>query len=1033
MTHRRLGFTSAIAIVAGLLASCATPDVRQHTSSSAVAAPEANTDTQAAASYLSDLNWRFIGPMRGGRVNAVAGHPTERLTFYAGYTGGGVWRTQNAGVSWQNLSDGYFGVGSIGAIAIAPSNPDIIYVGTGEHALRGDASYGDGVYKSVDGGDTWTHIGLTDTRQIARIVVHPTDPNRVTVAAIGGFGGPSADRGVFRSTDGGATWDNTLFVNETTGAVGLAIDPTRPNVMFAATWDIQRYPWGVRSAGPGSGLHRSTDGGVTWTSLSGNTGLPGGVQERIGLDYTAADGGRIWALISSETERGLYLSDDDGETWRKTSDEKKLFGRPYYFNKIAADPTRADTIYVLGFPLLRSDDGGVTFVELPEGHADHHAFWIDPNDADRIIDGTDGGAAVSLDGASSWSTLFNQPTGQLYDVTTDHAEPYNLYGAQQDWGALRIASRARGSDLPNGGVTDIEHSEAGRIAIDPTDPNMIFLSDHHWLIRSDIRTGSADYVGPRDETNYGWGLRDVELRFNWTFPIAFSQHERRTLFAGSQYLHRSRDGGYTWETISPDLTRADPATLEITPLPGRDTSDNGPFWGPITRDSNGDHWFATLFVIAESPRARGVIWTGSDDGRAHLTTDGGDTWTDVTPPDLPELAKITAIAPSPHNPAIAYLAAARHKFNDYAPYLYTTTDYGRTWSSITHGLDTDEVVRSVVVDPVRPGLVFVGTEAGLYLSFDAGSSWARWNNNLPPVPVYDMTVQGDDLVLATHGRGFWALDDISLLRQLTDQTRTAPAHLFAPHDTVRWTGSWAEGAEPGGVTIRYHLAALTERDIALRIETPDGAVVANIDDSDLSTATGLNTFVWDLRGANAVEVPGVMTRGNPRVAPRVTPGSYRAVLTVDGEELRQAFTLRIDPRSNASQADLKEQFAFLSSIRDEINAINQAVIDVRDLRARLMSQEVTGDDVDAVFATFTAVEEAFVQIRAEARKDLHANPVMLNDKFYRLSNWASSADARPQPSDYALLEEFSAQAAPLLERMSQATTLARELLSELTE
>ena len=594
-----------------------------------------------------------------GATNAVVGHPTKRQVFYAGYTGGGVWKTTDAGVTWVNVSDGFFNVGSIGALAIAESAPDTIYAGTGEHALRGDISHGDGVYKSTDGGKSWTHMGLSQTRQIAEILVHPANPNLVYVAALGSFTGPSEERGVFRSDDGGETWERILFVSPDAGAIEIEMSRNDPNLLFAATWDVRRFPWGIRSAGPDSRIFRSRDGGDNWSDLSDKPGLPSGQKEKIGLGLSDAKAGRIYALVSGEGGRGVYLSDDYGESWVLTNSQKKLLARTYYFNHMTADPQDPSTIYVLNDRLWRSTDAGQTFTQLPHHHADHHDMWIDPKDNTRIIDGTDGGAEISFNRGASWSSLFNQPTGQFYTLTLDNSVPYNLYGAQQDWSTIAVPSRHRRSRGNPMGFYDTGYSEAGRVAIDQRDPDVLYISDHHWLLRFNKRDGSAQYVGPRDETNYGWGTADIKYRFNWTFPIFASAHDDQTLYTASQFMHRSRDGGQSWTVISPDLTRADPDTLETTPLPGRENASNPEYWGPLTRDSNGDHWFATLYTIAESPLQAGLIWTGSDDGYVQVTQDDGESWANVTPPGMPKYAMVTRVEASPLDAGTAFVTARR--------------------------------------------------------------------------------------------------------------------------------------------------------------------------------------------------------------------------------------------------------------------------------------------------------------------------------------------------------------------------------------
>lgn len=958
---------------------------------------------------LEKLDWRFVGPWRGGRVNAVVGHPSDKRRFLAGYTGGGVWETVDGGVKWRNLSDGQIKVGSIGAIDISASDPDIIYVGTGEQALRGDVSHGDGVYKSVDGGKTWTNVGLRNTRQIARIIVHPTDPNTVYVAALGHFTGPNSERGVFRSTDGGTTWERLLFVDENTGAVGLALDYTNPERLVAAMWDVRRFPWGIRSAGKGSGLYRTTDGGDSWQNISGKSGLPAGIKERMDVSISQSRPDRIWALMSAAEGKGLYRSDDFGDHWQRVSDDAQLTGRTYYFMKMLADPVEADTVYVLNYDLLRSTDGGETFRKIPTGHADHHAMWIDPRDNRRVIDGSDGGAQISFDAGSSWSSLYNQPTGQFYTLTLDDAEPFNLYGSQQDWSTLIVPSLARDAD--RGGYFDTGYSEAGHVAISGRDPNILFISDHHWLLRYDKRTDAIKYVGPRDETNYGWGTRDIRYRFNWTFPVIASMHDKESILVGSQYLHHSRDGGETWRVISPDLTRADPDKLERTPLPGRDVSGNERYWGPLTRDSNGDHWFSTLYTIAESPADRGTIWTGSDDGVVQLTRDGGETWLDVTPADLPEYAMITRIEASRADPLTAYFTASAYKLDDYRPFIFKTTDGGKSWQKITRGIEPVEIMRVVREDVEDSSLLYAGSETGVYVSFDNGGNWVRPGNNFPGVPVYDMKLKGDSIVVATHGRGFWAFDHLNIYRQLRDEAAPASDILFGPADVVRRDGDWDRKSNPpAGALIHYWLAN-TATSLFIEILDETDEVLARFDTNSEegkkpSVESGLNSFLWDLRLPNATVVPGVVTRGNTNVGPTVVPGFYKARLVAGGSSHLAAFQVLPDPNVSASRDDLREQFEFLLEVRDKINEVNLATMEIRDLMSAIDGFKELSPEAAAIRDRLSLIERKLVQPNARYRKDLHANPVQVNDKLYRLANFVARSHSKPTQVQYELRDEF---------------------------
>lgn len=991
-------------------------------------------------STISGMDWRFIGPYRGGRVNAVVGHPENVHVFYAGYTGGGVWRTTDGGHNWENLSDGQITTGSIGAIAISQSDPNVIYVGTGEHALRGDVSHGDGVYKSTDGGTSWVNLGLRDTRQISRIVVHPDDPDVVYVAAIGHFAGPNADRGVFRTTDGGETWTKVLFTNENEGAIGLVMDPTRPNVLFAALWDIRRFPWGIRSGGPGSKLYRSFDAGDNWEDITLNPGLPrGSIRERIGLTLSPSKPGRVWTLITSEQERGLYLSDDDGETWVKTTDDVRLFARAYYYMHIYADPKDADTIWSPGEYLFVSRDAGKSFETVATLHEDHHDLWIDGNDNTRIIDGSDGGAQISFNGGKTWSTIFNQPTGQIYTLGIDERFPYTVFGSQQDWGTIGISSRPaqQRGQLASTSFYDPSVSEGGYTQVDPNDPDILYIGDHHWMMRHDRKTGYTQYISPRDDNYYGWGTRDIDYRFFWTFPVLLSKHEPDNLYIGSQYVHRSRNGGDSWEVISPDLTAADPKTLELTPLYGRDVSANGPYWGPLTRDSNGDNWFATIYTIAESPLRKGMLWIGSDDGKVHLTRDGGENWSDVTPRGLPELTTISRIDPSPHDPAVAYIAATRYKLDDYRPMVFKTSDFGASWTEIITGIEDNDFIRVVREDPVRKGMLFAGSETGVYVSFDDGRKWQRMQLNLPHVPVYELKLHAGDIVIATHGRGFWIFDDIGVFRQLEAGTFASRAHLFTPRTTPRFRLiGRGEQTVKAGAPIRYSLSSPAQKELIINIKDSDDQLVRSFP-ADLSTSqasrqevpnqAGINTFWWDLRYPRAEDIEGVVTRASRNIGPYAVPGTYQVELVVDGSSQTRSFDVVRDPRNPATQEDLEAQFELGIAIRDKVTEVNRTILDIRATRKEIervagqAGNDQEGTDLQERARDLShrlyQLEDVLIQFTATFRMEFHAKPVKLNDKLYTLASYVGRGEARPTKAQYALFDELAAQADSIRSRL----------------
>ncbi len=786
------------------------------------------------ANLFRSLEWRLIGPHRGGRVVAVAGHPTERGTFYFGACAGGVWKTTNGGSHWENISDGQFGTAAVGALAVAEADPNVIYAGTGEATIRSNVSHGDGVYKSTDGGRTWRNVGLRDTRHIGAIVVHPRDPEVVYVAALGHAWGRNEERGVFRSTDGGATWEKVLYKSDRAGAIDLALDPTNPRLLYATLWQAQRYPHAMHSGGEDSGLWQSTDGGDTWTEITRNRGLPDGTIGKIGV-AVAPRPGRAWALIEAEQGKsGLYRTEDYGASWERVSDSGDLRRRPWYYMHVFADPQDAETVWVLNLACWKSVDGGKTFSQVPTPHGDNHGLWIDPRDSDRLIEGNDGGACVSFDGGRSWSSILNQPTAQFYHVTTDDQTPYHVYGSQQDNWAMRLPSFSAEGAISWKDYVEPGGGESGYIAVSPKPPHTVFGGGigtglgHGRLIAWNPQTGQKRNVTVWPELQgFGAGADRLKYRFQWTFPVEFSPHDPDVLYVTSHVVHRSTDEGASWETLSPDLTRNDPATL-------------GSSGGPLTADNSGAEIYGTIFAFRESPHEAGVLWAGSDDGLVHLSRDGGATWQDVTPPDLPERALIAIIEPCPHDPAMCYLAATCYKLDDPAPYLYRTDDYGKGWTRITGGIPADDFTRTIRADPTRHGLLYAGTETGVYVSFDNGTNWRRLETNLPVVPIYDLVVKGTDLVAATHGRSFWILDDVSPLRQLHDDLAGAGAKLFTPRDTVRFrhygrsfgpkTPGYTSYKMTGPVTVSYRqgesaMGTPTEEFLDAGKNPPDGAIV----------------------------------------------------------------------------------------------------------------------------------------------------------------------------------------------------------------
>jgi len=946
---------------------------------------------------LNSLEWRLIGPFRGGRVVAVAGDPVHPQVFYFGSTGGGVWKTTDGGILWENVSDGYFKRASVGAIAVSTSDANVIYVGMGETTIRSNVSHGDGVYKSTDGGKTWIHLGLADTRNIAKIRVHPQNPDLVYVAALGHAHGPNPERGVYRSRDGGKIWEQILFRSDKAGAIDLALDPNNPRILYAALWEAQRRPYTLISGGEGCGIFKSTDGGDNWTEITRKPGLPTGVVGKIGLTVSPAKEDRVWAIIDAE-DGALFRSDDGGENWERLSEDRNLWARPWYYQHIYADPQDPETIWALNVQCWKSVDGGRTFFEVQVPHGDNHDLWIDPHNPQRIIEGNDGGACVSFNGGNSWSSIYNQPTAEMYHVTTDNQVPYRVYGAQQDNSTISLPSRSALAGITQSDTYEVGGGESGYIAVRPDDPNIVYAGSYHgYLTRYDHRTRQERNIAVWPELATGWGAKDQKYRFQWTFPILISPHDPNVLYATGNHIFRSTDEGSSWEIISPDLTRNDVAKLEAS-------------GGPPTKDNTGAEFYGTIFAFAESPLERGLLWAGSDDGLMHISQDGGKTWRNVTPAELPEWALINIIEPSPHDPATAYVAATRYKWDDFQPYLYKTNDYGATWTKITTGIAENDFTRVIREDPVRRGLLYAGTEAGVHISFDDGEHWQSLRLNLPAVPIHDLLIKDTDLVAATHGRSFWILDEVTPLRYISEQVQNTPASLFKPRLTVRFMTSWgfsrpsapgifyrntgdtmitgrrvlkpggktvdrnltAGNNPPDGVIVYYYLKQKLEGEVKLTFLDAQGEQIKSFtseqaqdetpktedapDPTDEADPTdeeeerekkdprvpkeiGTNRFVWNMRYPDPKKVDGYVASEAVMAGPAAAPGTYYVQLTVGDQTYVEAFEIHKDPRVSASQEDLDAQFALLLKIRDKLSETHDAINTLRNIRQQVEDWE----------------------------------------------------------------------------------------------
>jgi photosystem II stability/assembly factor-like uncharacterized protein len=1010
-----------------------------------------------SARELRGLRWRLVGPFRGGRAVAVVGDPVSRNTFYFGSVDGGVWKTINGGTTWRNVTDGVSTIASVGAIAVAASDPNVIYVGGGEADLREDWTYGDGMYRSTDAGRTWTHLGLDDARHIARIVVDPRDPDRVLVAAMGHASGRNTTRGVFRSTDGGKSWQRVLYANDSTGAIDVAMDPSNPRILYAALWHMQRTPWGF-TAGNGS-LWKSTDGGDTWRDLSANPGIPRNPLGRIGISVSAAIPLRIYANIECPPEDstgGIFRSDDGGASWQRVNGDQKWMVRPWYYNVVTADPADTNTVYVMNLATWKSADGGRTFTRLRVPHGDTHELWVDPRDARRMISGNDGGATISFDGGSTWSSIMNQPTAQFYHVATDDQWPYRIYGAQQDNTTVSIRSRSDNGVITTDDWYPVGGGESGYIAPKPGDPNIVIAGTYTGtMTRYDVRTKQSKDISVWLNNYDGWPALDVPNRFQWTYPIVYSSHDPRVLYATANRVFKSTDDGDSWQPISPDLTLHDPRTL-------------GPAGGPITYDMTGTEWYATIFAFAESPRSPDVLWAGSDDGLIHLSRDGGKNWTNVTPPSVARFTRISIIEPSHFDPATAYVAANRYQLDDFRPYLLKTSDYGRTWTAIASGIPDGAYTRSIREDPVRRGLLFAGTETGIYYSPDDGAHWHSLQLNLPRASVRDLAIHGSDLIAATHGRAMWVLDDISPLRELTEAVRGADVHLFAPDTVVRFAGGHAATTSagenpPDGVIVDYWLGTPLGGHDSLRIEFLDasGKVIRHFSsaaaadsvksaafarltadssgaaskspgkqpsdttadkqrgareleddtlaftpsDSIVTKRAGLNRFVWDLHYPDTRQVKDVVNDEGSTRGPVVAPGRYTVRLVARGQTLTQPFVVRGDPRLETTQADYDAQLALALQVQAKTNELSDAVKRIADIERALGEragaakgqpyETRVGDAVKPLHDKLEALRDSLVEIHSHADEITLHYPIRYYNMLLSLAGMVQSADAAP--------------------------------------
>lgn len=1000
---------------------------------------------QSAPEYpeklYSSLEYRLIGPFRGGRSGTVAGVPGEPNLYYFGATGGGVWRTTDGGRSWENISDGYFG-GSIGAVEVAQSDHNVIYVGGGEQTVRGNVSSGYGVWKTEDAGKTWKSLGLDKSRHISRMRVHPTDHNIVYAAVMGNLYKPTEERGVYKSTDGGETWKKVLFANDMAGAVDLTFDPNNPRILYASTWRIERTPYSLNSGGEGSALWKSTDSGETWTEISNNEGFATDTLGIIGVAVSPQNSNRVWAMVENKEEGGLYRSEDAGKTWALVNSDRSLRQRAWYYTRVYADTNDEDVVYVLNVSYHKSTDGGKTFESSNAPHGDHHDLWIAPEDSNRMIMADDGGAQVSYDGGETWSTYHNQPTAQFYRVTTDNAFPYRIYVAQQDNSTLRINYRSDDGSIGEDDWEETAGGESAHIAVDPTNDDIVYGGSYGGLLtRVNHTNNTTRAVNVWPDNPMGHGAEGMKYRFQWNFPIMFSKHDPNKLYTFSNHVHMTTNEGQSWELLSGDLTRNDPTKLVSS-------------GGPITQDNTSVEYYCTIFAANESPLKEGLLWVGSDDGLIHVTKDGGQTWENITPPNMPEWNMINSIEPSAFDEGTCYVAATRYKLGDFAPYLYKTTDYGKTWTKITNGIEDEHFTRVVREDPKRKGLLYAGTETGMYISFNDGANWEKFQLNLPIVPVTDLTIKDDNLIVATQGRSVWVIDDLTVLHQLDDATKSADAILYKPRDSYRTKGraarkpSKTEGENlANGVITHFYLKDFSEKDsVSLTYTKMNGDTLATYStyakekDKKLKAKKGGNTYVWDTRGKGAEKLDGMILWWANLSGPKAVPGTYKVSLNVNGNAQTENFTILPDPRAEVTVADMQKQYDFITEVNETVDRAHQSIKKIREINGKLdeFIKKYKNDEATKALVEkakkmkeqFSSIEKELYQTKNRSNQDPLNFPIKLTNKLAHLNSLVSIDDFPPTEQDIAVKNEMTAK---INEQLKAFDTLVDEEISAFNE
>ncbi|MCH2229502.1 MAG: glycosyl hydrolase [Crocinitomicaceae bacterium] len=949
----------------------------------------------------SKLDFRCVGPFRGGRSAAVTGVEGKPMLFFMGTTGGGVWKTENGGSTWENISDGYFG-GSIGAVEVSKSHNNVIYVGGGEVTVRGNVSPGTGMYKSIDGGRSWKAVGLKNSRHIPRVRVHPKNPDIVYAAVLGDLFKDSEERGVYKSIDGGTTWNRILFANKRSGAVDLILDPVNPDIIYASTWNVRRSPYDFSSGGEGSALWKSNDGGKTWESLMNKDGMPEGTMGIIGIAVSPVNPDRIWTIIENDNG-GVFRSDDGGNTWENTNSDRSLRQRAWYYSRIYADTKNINKVYVMNVAYHVSSDGGKNFESKYAPHGDHHDLWIAPENPNRMIIADDGGAQVSYDAGESWSTYMNQPTAQFYRVTTDNHFPYRIYGAQQDNSTVRIDSRSNRSFISEDNWESTAGGESAHLAPDPMDNNIVYGGSYGgYLTRYNHNTDMNRAINVWPDNPIGYGAEGMKYRFQWNFPIFFSPHDNKKLYTCSQYLHVSYNGGESWEIISPDLSRNDSLKLISS-------------GGPITKDNTGVEYYATIFSAAESPYEKDLIWCGSDDGLLHVSQDGGDNWKNVTPKKLPEWSIINSIEVDPFKKGGLYVAATKYKSGDYTPYLYYTSDYGESWKLITNGISANHFTRVIRADQQVDGLLYCGTEYGLYISKNHGKNWYPLQLNLPLVPITDITIKDNDLIVATQGRSIWILDDLNIIwDELKESTRKDELRLFSVHPSVGYGGGGKVSTTRGTnhhEGIRFYFNIPEEQEIVeMSFFTPEGELIrsfrsnAKEKEDKLKFEKGMNVFNWDTRYEKADKFDGMLMWWGTLNGPKCPPGNYTAQLKVGEDSVNVEFEILLDPRIEGQVEDRQAQFQFLLEIRNKLDETHDAIAEMREIKSQIsalnsrIDNNVYADVVDEgkrLDSLMNSIEQKLYQTKLKSNQDMLNYPIKLNNKLAHVASLANMGIYKP--------------------------------------